>query len=105
MQYLKDFNYEYDKDKNLITLVGKRPEEIAKFNFEDLDKGLEYKEAKDILDSFNLSYPSKMAEQSIERINRRLERVQNELADIKLKLRNRANFKKNRRIRFSFSNK
>ena len=55
---LNDFNYNYDKDENLITLVGKKTESIAQFKFEDLDKGLEYKEAKDYLDSLNLHYPS-----------------------------------------------
>ena len=40
---LNKFNYSYDKDENLITLVGKKTESIAQFKFEDLDKGLEYK--------------------------------------------------------------
>ena len=54
---LRDFNYVYDKDTNMIKLVGERPEEVAKFNFKDLDKGLEYKEAKDYLDLFKFSLP------------------------------------------------
>ena len=85
---LNDFNYNYNKDENLITLVGKKPESIAQFKFEDLDKGLEYKEVKDYLDSLNLHYPSVMAEKSLAKINRKLEKAQEELTDFK------SNFKK-----------
>ena len=91
---LNDFNYNYDKDENLITLVGKKTRSIAQFKFEDLDKGLEYKEAKDYLDSLNLHYPSVMAEKSLAKINRKLEKAQEELRDFKSNLRNRANIKK-----------
>ena len=100
---LNKFNYNYDKDESLITLVGKKPESIAQFKFEDLDKGLEYKEAKDYLDSLNLHYPSVMAEKSLSKINRKLEKAQEELRGFKSNLRNRADIKKNRRIRFGFS--
>ena len=91
---LNDFNYNYDKDENLITLIGKKPESIAQFKFEDLDKGLEYKEAKDYLDSLNLHYPSVMTEKSLAKINRKLEKAQEELRDFKSNLRNTANIKK-----------
>ena len=87
---LRGFNYKYDKDKNMLTLVGEKPEEIAKFNFKDLDKGLEYKDAKDYLDSFKFHYPSVMAEKSISKINRKLEKAQEGLGRVKMDLRNRA---------------
>ena len=103
IQDTRGFDYKYDKDKNMITLVGEKPEEIAKFNFKDLDKGLEYKGAKDYLDSLNLHYPSVMAEKSISKINRKLEKAQEELGEKKLALRNRANIKKNGGYRFGFS--
>ena len=90
---LKDFDYKCDKDENMITLVGEKPEEITKFNFKDLDKGLEYKDAKD-LDSLNFHYPSVMAEKSISKINRKLEKAQEKLSGIKMDLRNRAGIKK-----------
>ena len=86
----------------MTTLVGEKPEEIAKFNFKDLDKGLEYKDAKDYLDSLKFHYPSVMAEKSIYKINRKLEKAQEELGGIKMDLRNRAVIKKNRGIRFGF---
>ena len=47
-----DFNYKYDTNENMITLVGNKPESIAQFKFEDLDEGLVNKEAKDILDKY-----------------------------------------------------
>ena len=43
---LIDFNYKYDANENMITLVGKKTESIARFKFEDLDEGLADKEAR-----------------------------------------------------------
>ena len=68
------FDYKYDKDENMIRLIEEKPEEIAKLNFKDLDKGLEYKEAKDYLDSLNFHYPSVMAEKSLSKINCKLKK-------------------------------
>ena len=83
---LNNFNYNYDKDENLTTLVGKKRETIAQFKFEDLDKGLVYKEAKDILDEYGLRrLPSEYLDKSIEKVYSKLEKVQKYLNDIKLK--------------------
>ena len=85
---LNKFNYNYDKDENLITLVGKKPESIAQFKFEDLDKGLVNKEAKDILDEYGYGLPSKYVEKSIVRIERKIKNVEEDLFSIKSQLKN-----------------
>ena len=85
---LNKFNYNYDKDENLITLVGKKPKSIAQFKFEDLDKGLANKEAKDILDEYRYGLPSKYVEKPIERIERKIKNVEENLFSIKSQLKN-----------------
>ena len=94
----------YDKDENLITLVGKKPETIAQFKFEDFDKGLVYKEAKDTLDEYGLRrLPSEYVDKSIEEVYSKLEKVQKYLNDIKLKLKDRARFKFNKKAGFDLA--
>ena len=85
---LNKFNYNYDKDENLITLVGKEPESIAQFKFEDLDKGLVNKEAKDILDEYGYGLPSKYVEKPTVRIERKIKNVEEDLFSIKSQLKN-----------------
>ena len=78
MKRLEDFNYNYDEDEDIITLVGRKPETIAKFKFEDLDKGLVDEEVRDILNEYELRrLPSEYADKSIEKIYSKLEKVQN----------------------------
>ena len=101
---LNKFNYNYDKDKNLITLVGKKPEKIAQLKFEDFDKGLVYKEAKDILDEYGFrQLPSEYVDKSIEKVYSKLEKVRKYLNDIKLKLKDRAMFKFNKKAGFDLT--
>ena len=83
-----DFNYKYDTNENMITLVGKKPESIAQFKFEDLDEGLANKEAKDILDKYGYRLPSNYVEKPIESIERKIKSVESDLFSIKSYLKN-----------------
>ena len=102
---LFDFDYDYDKDKNIITLVGKKKtENIAQFKFEDFDKGLNYREAKDILDEYKIRrLPSEYAHKSIEKIYNKLEKVKEYLNNIKLKLKDSALLKFNEKEGFEIA--
>ena len=85
---MNNFNYSYDKDENLITLVGEKPESIAQFKFEDLDQGLVNKEAKDILDEYRYGLPSNYVEKPIESIERKIKSVESNLFSTKSLLKN-----------------
>ena len=85
--YLIDFNYKYDTNKNMIT-VGKKPESIAQFKFEDLDEGLVNKEAKDILDEYGYRLQSNYVEKTIESIERKIKSVESNLFSIKSHFKN-----------------
>ena len=64
---------------------------VAYFEFEDFDKGLNYKEARDILDEFGLRrLPSEYKDESIEKINKKIEKPRENLNITKIKLKDTA---------------
>ena len=68
-----------------------KPKSVAHFKFEDFDKGLNYKEARDILKEFGINrLPSKYEDESIEKINKKLEKAREKLNIIKIKLKDSA---------------
>ena len=85
--------YQYlGEDEEEEESVGK-PKSVAYFEFEDFDKGLNYKEARDILKDFGFGLkrlPSEYKDQSIEKINKKLEKARKELNIIKIKLKDSA---------------
>ena len=82
--------YQYLGEDEEEESVGK-PKSVAYFEFEDFDKGLNYKEARDILKEFGLRrLPSEYKDQSIEKINKKLEKAREELDIIKITLKDSA---------------
>ena len=68
-----------------------KPKSVAYFEFEDFDKGLNFKKAKDILKEFGLKrLPSEYKDESIEKINRKIEKARENLNIIKIKLKDTA---------------
>ena len=68
-----------------------KPKSVAYFKFEDFDKGLNYKEARDILKEFGINrLPSKYEDESIEKINKKLAKAREKLNIIKIKLKDSA---------------
>ena len=68
-----------------------KPESVAYFEFEDFDKGLNYKIARDILEEFGLKrLPSEYKDEPIEKINKKIEKARKNLNIIKIKLKDSA---------------
>ena len=68
-----------------------KPKSVAYFEFEDLDKGLNYKKAKDILKEFGLKrLPSEYKDESIEKINKKIAKARENLNITKIKLKDTA---------------
>ena len=76
--------------------MGKESEEKPKkskayFEFEDFDKGLKYTIARNILKDFGLKrLPSEYKDETIEKINKKLEKARKNLNTIKIKLKDSA---------------
>ena len=80
-----------DEDEDEEEESVEKPKSVAYFKFEDFDKGLNYKEARDILKEFGINrLPSKYEDESIEKINKKLEKVREKLNIIKKKLKDSA---------------
>ena len=62
-----------------------KPKRVAYFEFEDFDKGLNYKDARDILEKFGLKrLPSEYKDESIEKINKKIGKARQNLILSKL---------------------
>ena len=82
---------EPEEDRESITEEAAKKPKIATFTDEDLDKGLNYKEAIDYLDTLNLKLPSELKEMNIEEIREnQLQKAEENLNDKKSKLKNSA---------------
>ena len=82
---------EPEEDRESITEETAKKPKIATFTDEDLDKGLNYKEAIDYLDTLNLKLPSELKEMNIEQIREnQLQKAEENLNDKKSKLKNSA---------------
>ena len=80
-----------EEDRESITEETAKKPKIATFTDEDLDKGLNYKEAIDYLDTLNLKLPSELKEMNIEEIREnQLQKAEENLNDKKSKLKNSA---------------
>ena len=101
---MKNFNYKHDEENNRLTILEEKPKNIANFKFEDFDKGLVYKEAKDILDEYELRrLPSEYMDKSIGKVCGKLGKVEKYLNDIGLKLKDRARIKFNKKLGFNLA--
>ena len=88
------------KIKRLYQFLGEESEDeesveksksVAYFKFEDFDKGLNYKEARDILKKFKINrLPSECKDKSNEKINEKIEKARENLNIIKIKLKDSA---------------
>ena len=82
---------EPEEDRESITEEAAKKPKIATFTDEDLDRGLNYKEAIDYLDTLNLKLPSELQEMNIEEIREnQLQKAEENLNDKKSKLKNSA---------------
>ena len=80
-----------EEDRESITEETAKKPKKATFTDEDLDKGLNYKEAIDYLDTLNLKLPSELKEMNIEEIREnQLQKAEENLNDKKSKLKNSA---------------
>ena len=85
---------EPEEDRESITEETAKKSKIATFTDEDLDKGLNYKEAIDYLDTLNLKLPSELKEMNIEEIREnQLQKAEEYLNDKKSKLKISAQIK------------
>ena len=81
-----------------------KPKSLAQFKFEDLDKGLNNKKARDILNEYGLSrLPSEYKDKTIEKINQKIEKVREYLNVTKIKLKDTAIPKFNRKEGFEIA--
>ena len=77
---------------------------MAQFKFEDFDKGLNNKEARDILNEYGLTrLPSEYKDKPIEKIYQKIEKVRKYLNVIKIKLKDTAIPKFNRKEGFEIA--
>ena len=68
-----------------------KPKSVAQFKFEDFDKGLNNKKARDILNEYELRrLPSEYKDKTIEKINQKIEKVREHLNVTKIKLKDTA---------------
>ena len=68
-----------------------KPKSVAYFEFKDFDKGLNFTIARNILKEFGLKrLPSEYKDESIEKINKKIEKARENLNIIKIKLKDTA---------------
>ena len=81
-----------------------KPGSVAQFKFEDLDKGLNNKKARDILKEYGLSrLPSEYKDKTIEKINQKIEKVREYFNVTKIKLKDTAIPKFNKKEGFEIA--
>ena len=94
-EFLNEYNYKYDKDKNLLDLIDKKSSlsTLATFTDDDVDMGLKNKETMDLLEFFSLELPSKLKNEEMSKALDNLKTAKEEVNKYKENLSQIADFK------------